>query len=216
MMKDGRKSNKQLISEMADLRQRLSELEASEARFKMIYEYAPVMMDAFDDNGRCILWNNECHKVFGWTMEEINAHDNPLALFYPDPEIRKQVLDTITSKPEKVFREWHPLAKDGSELVTSWANFKLPDNIVINLGYDITELKRAEEELEKHREHLEDLVEERTKELRSMVNTMAGREIRMAELKDVIKQLREQLEKAGITPVANDALAGAEMEPEGD
>jgi len=122
-------------------------MQASEARFRMIYEYAPVMIDAFDDNGRCILWNSQCQKVFGWTMEEINAHDNPLALFYPDPEIQKQVLDTISSKPEKVFREWHPLAKDGSELVTLWANFNLPDKIVINLGYDITERRQAEDSL---------------------------------------------------------------------
>ena len=39
-----------------------------------------------------------------------------------------------------------------------------------------------------------------------MVNLMAGREIRMAELKDVIRQLRAQLEEAGMTPVADDPL----------
>ena len=40
---------------------------------------------------------------------------------------------------------------------------------------------------------------------------MAGREVRMAELKDVIRQLRAQLEEAGLTPVADDSLlAGRE------
>ena len=69
-----------------------------------------------------------------------------------------------------------------------------------------TERKRAEEELRKHREHLEELVAERTAELRRMVNLMAGREVRMAELKDVIRQLRAQLEEAGLAPVADDPL----------
>jgi hypothetical protein len=35
---------------------------------------------------------------------------------------------------------------------------------------------------------------------------MAGREMRMAELKKAIKKLRAQLEEAGLTPVADDPL----------
>ncbi len=70
----------------------------------------------------------------------------------------------------------------------------------------IVERKRAEEELAKHREHLEGLVRERTAELQKMVNLMAGREVRMAELKETIRKLRTQLEEAGLTPVADDPL----------
>ncbi|MFZ5917279.1 MAG: PAS domain S-box protein [Chloroflexota bacterium] len=71
---------------------------------------------------------------------------------------------------------------------------------------NITERKRAEEELREYRERLEELVKERTADLKKLVNAMAGREVRMAELKDVIRQLRAQLEKAGLTPAANDPL----------
>jgi len=35
---------------------------------------------------------------------------------------------------------------------------------------------------------------------------MAGREVRMAELKGVIRKLRAQLEAVGLTPVADDPL----------
>jgi CheY-like chemotaxis protein len=66
--------------------------------------------------------------------------------------------------------------------------------------------KRAEEELEKHKGHLEGLVRKRTDELQKMVNLMAGREVRMAELKETIRKLRSQLEEAGMTPVADDPL----------
>jgi len=122
-------------------------LRDSEARFRMIYENAPVMIDAYDSNGRCIMFNKECEKVFGWTAEEAYALDDPLAVFYPDPEVQRQVVETVTSKPDKVFREWKQTRKDGSEAVCLWANFKLPDGFVINLGYDITERRQSEEDM---------------------------------------------------------------------
>jgi len=80
------------------------------------------------------------------------------------------------------------------------------------LRLEIEERKRAEEELEKHREHLEELVRERTAELRKIVNLMAGREVRMAELKETIRTLRAQLASAGLTPVADDPLRMSETE----
>ena len=73
---------------------------------------------------------------------------------------------------------------------------------------DITERKQADEELEKYRNNLEELVKDRTAELQSLVNAMAGREARMSDLKDVIKLLREQIKEAGMEPVADDPLLG--------
>jgi hypothetical protein len=52
------------------------------------------------------------------------------------------------------------------------------------------------------------MVEERTADLKKLVNAMAGREVRMAELKGVIRELRAQLEEAGLEPVADDPLLG--------
>lgn len=61
---------------------------------------------------------------------------------------------------------------------------------------DISERKGAEAELKKHREHLEDLVQERTDELRAklaeierMNRLFVDRELKMAELKEKIRKL---------------------------
>jgi len=131
-------------------------LRESEARFKTIYENAPVLIDAFDESGRCILWNNECQKIFGWTIEEIKAHGDALSLFYPDPDVREEVIRTITTDPEAHFREWHPVTKDGKVLDTMWANFSLPDGLTFNLGYDITDRKLAESKLKESEASLRD------------------------------------------------------------
>ncbi len=61
-------------------------------------------------------------------------------------------------------------------------------------------------QVKNHAEELEKKVRERTEELQKMVNLMAGREIRMAELKETIQKLRRQLLDAGITPIADDPL----------
>ena len=150
----GRQTRITAIHDITERKRAEASLQASEARFRMIFEYAPVMINSFDQDGRCVLWNSQCQRVFGWTAEELNATENPLALFYPDPEVRQQVLDSILSKPEKVFREWHPTSKDGTERICRWANFVLPDGTVISLGMDITEAKRSENALRKANERL--------------------------------------------------------------
>lgn len=163
-------------------------LQENEERFRTIYENSPVLIDSFDKDGRCILWNKKCEKTFGWTMEEINTYDNPLSLFYPDPDIQKQGMDSVTLKPEGVFREWHPMTKDGSELVTLWANFRLADGTVINIGYDITENRKAEEALHKAHDELEMRVEERTVELVKINEALS---VEIDDRKKIEKQLQE-------------------------
>ena len=75
---------------------------------------------------------------------------------------------------------------------------------------DITERKRTEQELREAHDTLEERVRARTEDLNMLVNAMAGREVRMAELKRVIKILRKQLIDMEVEPVADDPLTMAE------
>lgn len=123
------------------------EMQRVVTQYKTLFERAPVLMTSFDRHNRCVLWNGECEKVFGWSMVEINAHPDPLALFYPDPEERRRVRDSIHISSLKDMYEWHPLRKDGSQLTILWSNILLPDGSILNIGLDITERKKAERQL---------------------------------------------------------------------
>jgi PAS domain-containing protein len=75
------------------------------------------------------------------------ACDDPLTLFYPDPEVRANVIETIKSA-DGVFREYSVLAKDGSTRIQQWADFRLPNGTFISVGYDITDQKEIERALQ--------------------------------------------------------------------
>nr|WP_319272874.1 PAS domain S-box protein [uncultured Draconibacterium sp.] len=135
------------MQDITEKKERENLLKLSESRFRTIFENAPIMIDAFDDKGKCILWNKQCEKTFGWKKEELNAVDDSLRLFYPDDKTYQKVIKTVTSQPDNKFREWLALTKDGKKLLTRWANFKVSENLVISIGYDITEQRQSENEL---------------------------------------------------------------------
>ncbi|MWL74704.1 PAS domain S-box protein, partial [Escherichia coli] len=125
------------------------EMQRVVTQYQTLFERAPVLMNSFDRRSRCVLWNAECEKVFGWKMAELNEHADPLALFYPDPEVRRRVRESVNTVPLNDMYEWHPVRRDGAQLTILWSNILLPDGSILNIGLDITERKRVEKQLEK-------------------------------------------------------------------
>ena len=148
----------ELTARISSLEQTIASLRESEEKFRTIFENAPVMIDAFDETGRCLLWNNQCEKMLGWSEQELLAMDNSLSILYPELRIYERVLKNKTN-PDGKFREYCVTHKDGTQRIQVWANFKLPNAAVISAGIDITEYRQAEEALKKSEQHFKDLVE---------------------------------------------------------
>lgn len=113
-------------------------------RLKVLFLHAPILINGFNTQGRCILWNQECERVFGWCFAELEQHEAPISLFYPDPKEQQQLWHTFREVHGSEFREWHPLNRQGERLTTLWANIMLPNGDMICVGHDITEQRAFE------------------------------------------------------------------------
>jgi len=202
-LKDENKTKKQLVSELAELRQRLAELQASEApkeseaRYKQLVESVNDIIYKTDVKGRFTYVNPVAERVIKYSKEKIIGRHY---LDFVRPDFR-EVLDSLYKKQFKERRgvtyvEFPAVDGEGDE-VWLGQNVQLITEGKKVVGFlavarDITKQKRAEEELKEYREHLEDLVKERAKEL-VKTNEELRREI--AERERVAEALRESEER---------------------
>ena len=214
-------SPKHFVSVVEDI----SERKLTEARetallreYEALFQSPFIMVAKIDADGNYTLANKTTVRTLGYSTNELLAMDS-LTLVHPDDifEVSNRLKEVLAGKASTA--EYRIRKKDDSYLDVSTTTVLLPctpetKRHVICISRDITDRKRAAAEMKEHRTHLEERVQDRTTELREMVNLMAGREVRMAELKEVIEKLRTQLEKAGMTPVADDPLRSqATIEP---
>jgi PAS domain S-box-containing protein len=206
------KANEQLKQEIIERERAAEALKESEENYRSLFESNQDGIAFSDMEGNFVDANQAYLNMLGYTMVEYRKLDypqlTPKKWHKQDEEIVKnQVLPRGYSDVfEKEF-----IRKDGTIIAVSVRAFLIQDKKRNPTGMwgiirDITARKQAEVELEKHQERLEELVEERTAELKKTINLMADRELRMAELKETIKKLRSQLESAGLSPIADDPL----------
>ena len=79
------------IRELDTAEQRLRE---SEARFKMLFDTAPVSLTVTDREGRMMAVNQELTRVFGHRQAEVLGKRTDEIGFWPDPEERKRIWET--------------------------------------------------------------------------------------------------------------------------
>jgi PAS domain S-box-containing protein len=195
--------NMRLKDEIRQKDEAKAKLRASEEKFRTLFDLAPVMIDSFDKNGRVVLWNKECQKVFGWSKEELLASKDPLGLFYPNSEDKDAVIANLNES--FAYKEWYPVTKEGKKLVTMWANVHMPNGEIVHVGYDVTtqradeallrqktlQLKAAKEELENLNKTLENRVKlEIEKNLKHQMLLL--QQNRLAQMGEMIENIAHQ------------------------
>jgi len=141
------------------------DLAISEAQLRHLVDTMPVMLEAADDQGRIVVWNQACKDVTGYSAEIMLQHPKPLELLYPDGSYHHSVF----SRPEErgrgpILREL--TCADGSKRVIAWRQLtsesRPSDWAFVGLGHDVTPLMQAQHTLAAARDRYQLLVDNQT------------------------------------------------------
>jgi diguanylate cyclase (GGDEF)-like protein/PAS domain S-box-containing protein len=206
-MEDKEKTKEQLLNSSGKLHQRLAGPEISEIerngveeglktekeKFQVLVEETPLGVSIIGADGRYKYINSKFTEIFRYTLEDIPTGREWFHKAYPDEEYRKHVVATWINDLKKAKRgESRPRTftvrcGNGSEKVIFFRPVAMESGDQFVIYEDVTERGRAEKELKKHKDHLEELVKERTIEL-----TRANKELQqeIAERKRADDTLR--------------------------
>ena len=158
--------------------------------------------------GRFVYVNQAFLRMWGYEEPE-EILGTSVVNYCQDPGIPRRIMQALRSDGQ-CSMEFAAKRRDGTTFDIFMSEHLHRDGekgeLCVGSVIDISERKKAERLLARHHDELEEAVQQRTGELRTMVNSMVGREIRMSELKEDVRALREQLRQHGYTPVADDPL----------
>jgi PAS domain S-box-containing protein len=137
---------------------------ASEACYRMLFDYAPDGIVIVDSKGYYLNANASICRMLGYTRDEIiglNATDIVAAAEIPRIG---EALDVIRSKAD-YQREWQLRRKDGAVFAVDTIAAAMPDGNLLAMIRDITERKQAQAQIQQLNSELEQRVIERTAQL---------------------------------------------------
>ncbi len=207
-MRDEQKTKKQLISELAELRRRLAELETSETQerregelFRIFRASSPIGLFIVQD-GRFQFVNENFRNVTGHGPEELLGTD-PMRLVLPEDRnmVRESAIAMLKGERSSPYR-YRIIGKDGQIrwMLEGVASIQYQRRrAVLGHSMDITERERAEEKLEelyekerRLRQELEAEVQRRIEFTRALVHelktpltpVLASSELLITELRE--------------------------------
>jgi two-component system sensor histidine kinase/response regulator len=127
----------------------------------------PGVFYLFDASGRFVRWNKHFNEITGYSDDELAMMHGPDFFSGLDQERIAAAMEEVfrdgTTSVEALFQNRQgqgiPYLFSGTRMVIDG------DAYLLGVGIDISERKQAEAELEQHRDHLEELVTNRTQEL---------------------------------------------------
>ncbi|MBK5276195.1 MAG: DUF4118 domain-containing protein [Desulfuromonadales bacterium] len=144
----------------------------SEERFRKLFNKAPIPFAYVSNDSMHADYNERFVRMFGYTREDMPTLDHWWPLAYPDAEYRSGVLESWNAAVKKAAAtesdvepfEYNITCKDGTVRTILISGITLGDDFLATF-FDVTERKRAEEEIRQLNAGLEQRVEERTAEL---------------------------------------------------
>ena len=158
----------------------------SEANYRELVTHASVVIVRLGPDGTIHFANPFAERLFGHEPGTLLGRAAVGCIVPPvesssGRDLASLVAQVLANPSALADIEFEAMTRDGRELLVRWSNRALTDAAgapagVLCIGRDVTEQRRIEIELQRHRAHLEDLVRERTAELEA-----ANRRLRLSD-----------------------------------
>lgn len=168
-----------VVQEITDRKRAEEALRRSEWSLARAQKLAHVGSWFWDVASGAVEWSDEVYRIFDLDPDTFHPQiDSVMSRFHPEDRLmHEEVLRQAIDKREQYSFEARILHPDGMQryiFSTSEGRFDAKGSLIQVSGIvqDITERKQTVEELERHQQHLEDLVEERTWQLDQRVKEL--------------------------------------------
>ena len=202
-----------------------SELRVSEARFRQLFEVAPMPLSLFQAGGGLVDVNRRFVETFGYDEVDLPNLDAWWPLAYPDPEYRAWVRSTWRAAADEARAAQRPVVpmefriscKNG-DVRTLLVSGSAVGDMFLATFFDVTETRKLDAQLALYHHHLEDLVAERTGQLaearQRAESASAAKSAFLANMSHEIRTpmnailgLARLIERSPLEPVQRDRLA---------
>lgn len=149
------------VTDLTEVESYIETLAEEREVFESIFNNIPVMININDPKTQSFRFNNEHVRTLGWTEKDA-GEGKLLEKAYPDPAYRSLVHDYMNSlKPG--WKEWKVTAKDGTIVESNWANIQLKSGLLVGIGIDVREIKKAEKKILENEKRLEGIIAQQKK-----------------------------------------------------
>lgn len=158
-------ANERLRREIHQRAQVAQALASEKQRFQSLAENAPYGLGMTSADGRVLYINPRFEEMFGYDLRDLPDEETWFRLAYPDKVYREKVISSWSADIENAFsqelapRIFSVTCKDGSTKIVHFRSTQLESGERLVACEDVTERRRAEENLRKSEEKYRTLFE---------------------------------------------------------
>jgi len=208
-MKDEKKKKDELVDELVEMRQRIIQLESSEAQRRQVEDERmrlAAIVESSDDaiigktlDGIIVSWNSGAEKIYGYAAKEIKGRPVSMLILPDRPDEASGILKRVARGERVEHYETVCLRKDGKHFDVSITTSPIKDKTgkiigASTIARDITRRKKAEEQVRASLREKEVLLREihhRIKNNLQIVSSLLNLQSRYVKDKQVFEMLRE-------------------------
>jgi PAS domain S-box-containing protein len=195
--------NSKTLGAVGELKRRGESPLTNEKMFRDVAERLPVGVFVAKDR-KFIYVNEKLARMHGYTVNEIVGKKGMKDLVHPEdlPRLKKRLMNMLSGKPTSGLITFRGITKTGQIVDLERHDFHFTNSegrpVIIGTALDVTERKRTEEELKRSWENLQELVEERTRQL-AEVNEELRRDIEKRKQVETALEIKSRdLEDANV------------------